>query len=250
MDLHKKTFTTSLGGEEIKMEISDLAGQTNAAVMGHYGNTVVLATVVMSKTNKGGDFFPLTVDYEERFYAAGKIMGSRFVRRENRPSDEAVLSGRLVDRTIRPLFDSRLRREVQLVITVLSYDEEHEPDVAALLTASVALAISDIPWKGPVAGVQYAEKNADGKERVKAFFAGPKGRVNMIEMSGKEIAESEAEALFDRAEKDIEGLISFQNKIVGEIGKPKTAVATSEPDAEFVKKIAPFIDGKIDGAIK
>src|SRR3990167_6555353 len=107
MDLHKKTFTTSLGGEEIKMEISDLAGQTNAAVMGHYGNTVVLATVVMSKTNKGGDFFPLTVDYEERFYAAGKIMGSRFVRRENRPSDEAVLSCRLVDRTIRPLFDSR-----------------------------------------------------------------------------------------------------------------------------------------------
>ncbi len=250
MDLHKKTFQTTLGGEPITFEVSDLAGQANAAVLGQYGNTVVLTTVVMSDSDKGGDFFPLTVDYEERFYAAGRILGSRFVRRENRPSDEAVLSGRLIDRTIRPLFDHRLRREVQVTITVLSYDETHEPDVIALLSTSLALAISDIPWNGPVAGVQYLASDPQGKERIKAFLAGPEGRVNMIEFQGKEIAESEAEELFAKAEKDINALAAFQKKIAGEIGKPKADVAMPEPDAELVGKVRSFIDGKIDEAIK
>jgi len=111
MELNRKIFKTELDGEEISIEVSELAGQTNASVIGKHGNTVVLATVVMGSEDRPGDFFPLTVDYEERFYAAGKIIGSRFVRREGRPSDEATLSARLIDRAIRPLFDHRLRRE-------------------------------------------------------------------------------------------------------------------------------------------
>src|SRR3989338_3311733 len=112
MNLHKKTFKTEVGGAEIELEVSEIAGQASAAVLGRWGGTVVLATVVIGKNDTETDYFPLTVDYEERFYAAGKVIGSRFIRREGRPSDEAILSGRLIDRSIRPLFDSRLPREV------------------------------------------------------------------------------------------------------------------------------------------
>ncbi|KKK65268.1 hypothetical protein LCGC14_2975870, partial [marine sediment metagenome] len=132
----------------------------------------MLATVVIGNEREGIDYFPLTVDFEERFYAVGKILGGRFMRREGRPSDDAVLSGRLIDRTIRPLFDMRLRRAIQVTITILAYDEVHDPDMIALLTVSAALSISDIPWNGPVAGVF----GADGK----AFFAGSEGKINMI----------------------------------------------------------------------
>src|SRR3989338_9177829 len=154
MELNRKIFKTELDGEEISIEVSELAGQTNASVIGKHGNTVVLATVVMGSEDRAGDFFPLTVDYEERFYAAGRILGSRFVRREGRPSDEATLSARLIDRTIRPLFDERIRREVQVVVTVLSYDESHDPDLVSLVAVSCALGISDIPWGGPVGGAR------------------------------------------------------------------------------------------------
>src|SRR3990167_4747575 len=150
--LNKQRFTTEIAGKTLTLEVSDLAGQANAAVLGTFGETSVLATAVMGKEDRNIDYFPLTVDYEERFYAAGKIIGSRFIRREGRPSDEAILSGRLIDRTIRPLFDQRLRRDVQVVITVMAYDEKNDPDMIALLAASTALSISNIPWNGPVAG--------------------------------------------------------------------------------------------------
>src|SRR3989338_6169193 len=178
MSLNRKTYTTELDGAPIVMEISDLAKKANAAVLGKYGETAVLATVVMGQKDKEGDFFPLTVDYEERFYAAGKIIGSRFIRREGRPSDEAILSGRLIDRTIRPLFDQRLRRDVQVVITVMAYDEKNDPDMIALLAASTALSISNIPWNGPVAGVKNVTND------IQSFFAGPEEQINMIELSG------------------------------------------------------------------
>lgn len=248
MDLHKKTFKTELGGEPVEIEISALAGQANASVIGRHGKTSVLATVVMSKENKGGDFFPLSVDYEERFYAVGKILGSRFVRRENRPSDDAILSGRLIDRTIRPLFDSRLRREIQVVITVLTYDEKNDPDIIGLLAVSTALGISDIPWNGPVGGVQYTDTK-DGSQISKSFFAGPAGKINMIEFEGKEVSESYASDIYSRAEKDIAGLIEFQNRIIKEHGKQKADVALAEPSAELIEKVRAFISGKMDAAL-
>ncbi len=250
MDLHKKSFTTTLNGEPITIEVSDLAEQANAAVIGHHGNTAVLATVVMSKEDKMGDFFPLTVDYEEKFYAAGKIMGSRFVRREGKASDEAILSARLIDRTIRPLFDARLRREVQVVVTILSYDEKNDPDVIGLLSASTALAISNIPWNGPVAGVQIIKKNGGVEDDYRSFFAGPEQFVNMIEFEGKEIQEEEAVRAFSLAHSQIKELISFQKKIVKEIGKPKLDVMLKDPDERAVKMVRDFIKDKIGEALK
>jgi polyribonucleotide nucleotidyltransferase len=190
----------------------------------------------MSKEDKGGDFFPLTVDFEERFYAAGKIIGSRFVRREGRPSEEAILSSRLIDRTIRPLFDSRLRRELQVVVTVLAYDENNDPDEIALLATSTALAISDIPWNGPVAGVGLEKEN-----EYKAFFAGTEEKINMIELQGMEINENVAKELFEKALINIKKLIQFQKQIVKEIGKEKANVLLKEIDTELKNKVKTFI---------
>lgn len=250
MELHRKTFTTELGGEPLILEVSELAGQANGAVMGRHGDTIVLATVVMGNRETSTDYFPLTVDYEERFYAAGKILGSRFIRREGRASDEAVLSARLIDRTIRPLFDQRLRREVQVTITVLSYDAAHDPDAVALLATSTALSISDIPWNGPVAGVPFAEKSEGEALRYHAFFAGPKAKVNMIEFEGLEIPEDEAVELFLKGQKEIERLVKFQEGVAKEIGKPKTEMLLPEHDPEIVRAVHTFIKDKLPDAVK
>src|ERR1700690_1160524 len=148
--MRSKTYELEVGGKIMSAEFTDLAEQANGSVIVRYGNTAVLATAVMSeKTRDDIDYFPLTVDYEERFYAAGAILGSRFMRREGRPSDQAILSGRVVDRTIRPLFAPHIRNEIQVVLTVLALDAE-DPDQAAVNAASLALATSDIPWGGPV----------------------------------------------------------------------------------------------------
>lgn len=250
MELHRKKFVTELEGEELSIEVSELAGQANAAVIGKHGNTIVLATVVMGKEDRPGDFFPLTVDYEERFYAAGKIMGSRFVRREGRPSDEATLSARLIDRTIRPLFDHRMRREVQVVVTVLSYDETHDPDVIGLLSASTALHISDIPWNGPVAGIQNIKKDANGDIVYKSFFAGPEKYVNMIELEGCEISESDAVNVFTQAHETVKKLVVFQNEIRAQIGKEKASIPFPEYDPVFLAEVRSFIEKDIANALK
>ncbi|MFH0806655.1 MAG: polyribonucleotide nucleotidyltransferase [Candidatus Brennerbacteria bacterium] len=250
MKLNRKIFETELGGDLVTLEVSEIAHQANGAVIGKHGDTIVLATVVLGNKETSGDYFPLTVDYEERFYAAGKILGSRFVRREGRATDEATLSARLIDRTIRPLFDARLRREVQVTITILSYDEVHDPDALSLLATSAALSISDIPWNGPVAGVPFIEKNEDGSLRYHALFAGPKAKVNMIEFEGVEIAEDKAAELFVKGQREIDRLIAFQEKIVGEIGKPKMENLVSEHDGETVRAVHEFLKDKLAAAIK
>lgn len=250
MDLNRKTYTTELNGEKITLEISKLAGKANAAVIGQHGDTVVLATVIMGERDTGGDFFPLTVDYEERFYAAGKIIGSRFIRREGRPSDEAVLSGRLIDHTIRPFFDPLLRREVQVTVTILSYDEVHDPDTIALLTTSTALAISDVPWNGPVAGMVKNTPSQNGNVASKTFFAGPADKINMMELEAAEISESEILRLFEEAQKDITHLVAFQNKIVKEIGKKKAAVMIAAADPRVKKLVRDFIEKDLAGAMR
>src|SRR6185436_13271772 len=154
--METKTYSVEIGGKQLTAEFNDWADQANGSVLLRYGNSAVLATVVMGKKESDKDYFPLSVEYEEKFYAAGAILGSRFLRREGRPSDEAILSGRIVDRTIRPLFDSNLRNEVQVVVTILSLDK-YDPDILGVIAASLALGTSHIPWNGPVSAVRIGK---------------------------------------------------------------------------------------------
>ena len=260
MDLKKKQFSMEYAGRPLTLEVSRIAEQASAAVMGSYGDTTVLATVVMGEKDKESSYFPLTVDYEERFYAVGKILGSRFMRREGKASEEAVLSGRVIDRTIRPLFNQAMRRDVQVVITILSLDEEEDLDFLALLSASTALAISDIPWAGPVGGVKIVRK--EGKVLInpknsevgtafdyQLFCAGPKDRINMIEAEGMEASEADVLAGFEMAQVEINRFVEFQNDIVKQIGKPKQAVALATADAGLKAKVVEFLKPKLEPAI-
>lgn len=259
MDLKKKSFSMEFMGRPLVLEVSKLAEQANAAVVGKFGETIVLATVVMGSEDREIDYLPLMVDYEQKFYAIGKILGSRFMRREGKASDGAVLRGRMVDRTIRPLFDYRLRRDIQVVITVLSFDGENDHTFVGLLAASTALAISDIPWGGPVAGVNVA--SVGGKlavepklsERSKAdfegFVAGTDEVINMIEFDGREAKEELVGDAFEAAHKAIGELTAFQNKIVKELGKAKSSPRLAEPIPEVAKMIEKFVAGKLSEAI-
>ena len=163
--MKKTSVSLEIAGKTLTLETGELAQQATSSVLARLGDTVVLVTVV-----EGGktelDYFPLSVDYVERLYAGGKIKGSRWVKREGRPSDEAILAGRLIDRSIRPLFPKAFKNEVQIIVIVLSVDGENEPDILALNAVSAALAISRIPWKGPIAGVRigYVKEDGSGAE--------------------------------------------------------------------------------------
>jgi polyribonucleotide nucleotidyltransferase len=249
----KKEYSIEIGGKTLSAEFNDLADQANGAVMVRYGNTCVLATAVMGHEPKDGDFFPLTVDYEERFYATGRILGSRFLRREGRPSTEAILSGRIVDRTIRPLFNQKMRHEVQVVLTTISIDKD-DPDVVAVIAASLALGTSDIPWNGPVSAVRMCRDgnwlvNPDFKAREEAGIVldmvacGKDGMINMIEVASKEVSEDTVNEGLNKASEVIEKIQAWQSKIIKEIGKSKTEVTFTEPTPGtkelFAKEIAP-----------
>lgn len=262
MNLNKQQFTIEIAGKILTLETSDLAGQANAAVLGTIGDTSVLATVVMGKEDRNIDYFPLTVDYEERFYAAGKIIGSRFIRREGRPSEGAILSGRLIDRTLRPLFNSQMRRDVQIVITILSYDEKNDPDFISLISASTALLISDIPWEGPIAGLRLAKTkneelmiNPTNSELVEkqisfeSFISGTENKINMIELAGNEAKENDVVNAFEEAQIEIKKLIEFQKQIREKIGKPKAEVLLKKIDPEIKNKIIDFLEEKLEPAI-
>ncbi|TSC60010.1 MAG: polyribonucleotide nucleotidyltransferase, partial [Parcubacteria group bacterium Gr01-1014_107] len=226
--MKKKEYSLEVGRKTLTVEFNDLADQASGSAMVKYGDTVVLATAVISKYPRDNyDFFPLTVDFEEKFYAAGKILGGRFYRREGRPTDEAVLSGRIVDRTIRPLFEQHIRHEVQIVITVLSIGED-DPDVLAVLAASLAIGVSNIPWSGP-AGVVRIGKNKEGflinptyQERDSENFegdilaCGKDNSLNMIEVGAKEISEKDLKEGLALALKEIERIENFQENIIKE----------------------------------
>ena len=155
-----------INGKEISLEIGRLAPQANAAVLARMGDTIVLATVTSSKAKEDIGYFPLQVEYQEKLYAGGKIKGSRWVKREGRPSDEAILTARLIDRSIRPLFHKEYKDVVQVIVTILSVDGEHDPDTLSICAVSAALSISDIPWNWPVAGLRIGLKDNN-------FFANP-----------------------------------------------------------------------------
>ena len=244
-EFKKQVFQTEFENKNLSLEVSDLGCQANSAVLGKYGETAVLVAVVMGKKDEPKNYLPLVVDYEEKFYAAGKIIGSRFVRREGRPSDDAIISGRLIDRTVRPLFDQRIRRPIQVVVTVLAYDEENDPDFIAILTASTALAISDVPWNGPVAGIKIVKE----QPKVEAFFAGTEDKINMIELGAEEISADTAVEFFESSQKKIKELIAFQKGVVKTLGQKKAELVLAEPPAELRKKIIDFLNGRLEKAV-
>lgn len=261
MALQKKQYTAEVGGKNLTIEISQLAEQANGAAIVKYGETIVLVTAVMGGKESSANYLPLKVEYEERFYAAGKVIGSRYVRREGRPSEDAILSARLVDRVVRPLFDERIRRDMQVVATVLSYDEENDPDFVGLMAASTALGISDLPWNGPAAGVRVAKIGSDfivnpTSTQIKQpecvfemFAAGPKGKISMIELGGNEADEKDILAACVIAQKEIDKLVDFQATVIKENGKKKADLKLFEVDAEFRAAAEKFLLDKVEGAI-
>lgn len=255
----KKTYSHSLGGKTFNIEINNWAQQANGSVLVRLGDTLVLATAVMNPgVREGGDFFPLTVDYEEKYYATGKILGSRFIKRETRPSEEAILVMRLIDRTIRPRFDMRMRNEVQIIITALSIDEDNDPDIPALLAASLALSLSDIPWKGPVAGVRVGRingafvANPTYPEREQSDMdvavSGTGDRINMLEAGAKEISEEDFASAVEWGFGHVKELIEFQKKIISENQKEKTVVSLTQIPEDLRTLIKKEFSGKIEDA--
>jgi polyribonucleotide nucleotidyltransferase len=244
--MKSKQYTLEVGGKTLTAEFNDLAEQAHGSVMMRYDNTVVLATAVISKEEKKGDFFPLTVDYEEKFYAAGKISGGKYNKREGRPSDEAILSGRIVDRTIRPLFDQHIRNEVQVILTVLA-SGEGDLHILGVIGASLALGTSKIPWNGPASCVHDVNPNYD------LVACGKDGLINMIEVAGKEVDEETVNKALANASVEIEKIQSWQEKIIKEIGKtkmiipkPELTIGTEELfDKEIANKLGEYIFGSI-----
>lgn len=259
-----KIFKTEIEGKELSVELGRLAQQTNGSALVTYGQTSVLATVVLSNNKSDKTYFPLTVDYEERFYAAGKIKGSRFIKREGRPSDEAILTGRVVDRSIRPLFNQKLRNDLQIVLTVVSFDGENDPGLPALLGASVALSVSNIPFNGPVAGISAGQDekgnwiitstlSAKAKTGSEIFAAGiEKDKeilLNMIEGQAPEMPENQMLEGIDLVRKHIKKLIDFQKDIVKEIKPIKLELEIKEIDAELKSLVNEYLADKLETAI-
>jgi len=271
--MKKETFTLNVNNKELKVTVSNLAEQASGSVLVQYGETTVLATAVMSDYEREGvDFFPLTVEYEERYYAAGKILGSRYLRRESRPSDEAILTARFIDRAIRPRFPKNLKREVQVVVTCLSWDGENDPDIIGLFAASLALSISDIPWSGPVAILRIGKNENDfilnpiyeerGKAELDLALAGlssPLAKelgseknddllINMIEMEGNETEEDIVLKAIDFAKPFLKQLINFQKEITQKAGKEKVIIEETPRDENLERDIKNFLGNKLEQA--
>ena len=255
-----RVFEKEFADRKLTVEIGKLAGQAHGSCTVRYGDTVVLATAVIApKERDGVDYFPLTVDYEERLYAAGKIKGSRFIKREGRATDEAVLTARLIDRCVRPLFKGMTYKDLQVIVTVLSVDGENDPDVPAMIAASIALGISPIPWGGPIAGVRIGlvegalRVNPSYAEREKAildlFVAGTTDEVVMIEAGGIQVAEKDFYSAVEFGQKQNADLMSFLNDIVREVGVPKRTEAERTDEEKTMdelvqRKLKEFLSGK------
>lgn len=242
----KQTFEMTFAGRPLVVEVGQVAKQANGAVVVRYGDTTVLSTAVMSKKMATADFFPLQVNYEEKMYAAGKFPGG-FNKREGRPSTDATLTARLIDRPIRPMFAEGFRNEVQVINTVLSYDENASAPMAAMFGSSLALSISDIPFNGPIAGVQVAyaaedfiiNPSAADKEvsHLDLTVAGTKEAINMVESGAQELSENIMLQALLKGHEAIQELVDFQNYIVAAVGKEKAEVELLQVDADLKAEI-------------
>lgn len=231
----KESVSIEWGGRTLTIETGLLAPQANGAVTVRYGDTILLVTATMAREPRPGiDFFPLTVDFEERMYAAGKIPGSRFIRRETRPGEDAILNGRLIDRSIRPRFPKNAVNDVQVVITTLSFDGENEIDIPGLIGASAALTISDIPFDGPIGGVKIGRVDGDlvinptheqiANGTLELVVAGSAEGVLMIEAGASQVPEEEMAQAIEMAHRVIQPILKLQNKLREKIGKAKVAM--------------------------
>lgn len=255
----KKVYSYEWAGRPLTIEVGQLAKQANGAVLVRYGETAVLATATMSKSPKPLDFFPLTVNYEERLYAAGKIPGG-FIKREGRPSEHAVLTSRLIDRPIRPMFPDGFRNEVQVISIVMSNDPNCPADVAAMLGSSLALGVSDIPFEAPIAGVQVGYINNEfvinptteqiDESTIALTVAGNKDAINMVEAGALEVPEETMLEAIMFGNSEIQKLIAIQEEIIAEVGKEKIEVTLFELDEALTTRIKEMCEADMNKAIQ
>jgi len=258
-------FTTQWGGRELTVEVGRLAQQADASCTVRYGDTMVIATAVMSKeTRPGMGWFPLMVDFEEKYYAAGKIKGSRFIKKEGRPSDEAVLAGRMIDRTIRPLFNSEIRNDIQVIISTMSFDEENDPDVLGIIGASIVLHMSQIPWDGPVGGIRmgkiedkwvvnptYAEREVSELDLV---VCGTPGNLLMVEAGANIVKDDVLVEGIEKGLEELKPVVDLIEEIRDAVGSEKTPISEivkvsdeeREANAKIEELALPFIAKKTD----
>ena len=250
-----KVFKYELAGRELVVETGKIAGLANGSVLIHYGETTVLACVTASAAPREGiDFLPLSVDYDEKMYAVGKIPGG-FLKREGKPSEKAILAGRVIDRPIRPLFPKDLRNDVSILLTIMSVDPDCSPEITAMIGASIALSISDIPWNGPIGGVFMGlvdgkiVVNPTAEERkvsdLELTVAASENKVVMIEAGANEVADDVMYDAIMQAHEEIKKLIGFINGIVAEIGKPKFEYASGELDHDMFDEIFAYCEERV-----
>ncbi len=255
-----QSFETELGGRKLIIEHGKMAKQANGAVLVRYGDTVVLVTATASaEPREGVDFFPLTVDYEEKMYAAGKIPGG-FIKREGRPSSDAVLCARLIDRPIRPLFPEGFRNDVQIVATVLSVEPDNAPELVGMIGASAALMVSDVPFMGPIAGVRVGRindkfiVNPTEKQRevstLNLTVAGSKDAVMMVEAGANELPENVILEAILFGHEEIKKLVAFQEEIAAAVGKEKMDVKLFSVDENLDAAIRAEFKDKLDEAVR
>ncbi|MCO4530003.1 polynucleotide phosphorylase (PNPase) [Streptococcus infantarius subsp. infantarius] len=257
--MSKQTFETTFAGRPFVVEIGQVAKQANGAAVIRYGESTVLSAAVMSKKMSTGDFFPLQVNYEEKMYAAGKFPGG-FNKREGRPTTDATLTARLIDRPIRPMFAEGFRNEVQVINTVLSYDEDASAPMAAMFGSSLALSISDIPFNGPIAGVQVAyidgefiiNPSVEQKEAslLELTVAGTKEAINMVESGAKELSEDIMLEALLKGHEAVQELIAFQEEIVAAVGKEKAEVELLQVDPELQAEIIAAYNADLQKAVQ
>ncbi len=252
---------TEFCGRTLSLEVGRVGFRTSASVIVRYGETVVLGTaMVSSKSVSGMDYFPLSIDYEEKMYAAGKISGSRFIKREGRPSDDSILIGRLIDRPIRPLWPKGYRQEVQGVATVLSYDPTFRPDMVAMIAMSAAFMLTGAPFEGPVAGVRvaiiddkfvpFATAQELDEGKLDLVVAGTENGIMMVEAGANEASEEEVADAMEFAHEAIQPAIKIQQELVEKVGVTKQEYELVLPDEAIQKEIDKWVDGKLGEAIR
>ncbi len=257
--MKKVEKSIELGGRTLTLSTGRLAEQAGGAVLASYGETVVLATVVSHELDRELDYFPLMVDYQERLYAGGRIKGSKWVKREGRPTDEEILSGRLIDRSLRPLFPKTYKKEVQLIVTVLSVDLQNDPSILAAVAASAAVAVSSVPWKGPVGVVSVGLKEGKyllnptdsdmDESELNLVVSSISDAVVMVEAGAKEVSEKSVLEGIKFAHKETQKVISLISDLTKEVGNEKEAYEEMKPPAKVVTQVKKLVTDKIPGLV-